>query len=123
MKKNIVNIATFLINVQTIEGVVETMNRIAVLIDGYSETVATYFDGLYKYIDSNDRAFQPLTEEEEWRVKRLGARLILSPRPCNAVTVLVKLHYLLKWNGGDEMMIELSDNLWDKTDFTIDDLI
>lgn len=116
IEKKIVAIATMLVNVQTVEGVAETMNRIAVLIDGYNDSTSAYFTGLYEHIDSNDRAFQPLSNYNAWKVKRLGARLILSPTPNNAVNTLVKLHNVLKWTEGKEAMIEMADRLYDVAD-------
>lgn len=113
IEKKIVSIAALLVNVQTVEGVAETMNRIAVLIDGYNDSTATYFTGLYEHIDRNDRAFQPLDSYDEWKVKKLGARIIISPTPENAVNLLVKLHHLLKWMEGEKAMITMTDKLYE----------
>lgn len=116
IEKKIVAIATFLVNSQTVEGVAETMNRIAVMIDGCSDSVTSYFTGLYTYIDNNDRAFQPLENYDEWQVKRIAARLILSPTPNDALNTLVKLHNILKWAEGKEAMIEMTDRLYEIAD-------
>jgi hypothetical protein len=116
IEKKIVAIATFLVNAQTVNGVAETMNRIAVLIDGYSEKTSKYFTGLYTHIDSNDRAFQPLDDYENCHVKRLGAMLILSPTMSDAVNTLVRLHNMLKWDEGKEAMIEMTNRLYDVAD-------
>lgn len=116
MEKKIEKIAVTLINAQTVGGVVEAMNRIAVFIDGYNDAERTYFNGLYEYIDNNDRTFQPLTKEAERRVKVLGARLLLKPYSENAVNVLVKLHHLLKWSEGEKAMVELTEVLYSKTE-------
>lgn len=116
MEKKIVEVATFLVNVQTVNGVAETMNRIAVLIDGYSGKVSKYFRGLYTHIDSNDRVFQPLNDYDSWRVKRLGAMLILSPTMNDAVDTFIRLHNMLKWEEGRGIMIELTNRLYDVAD-------
>lgn len=108
-EKRIREIAAFLINVQTVNGIAETMNRIATLIDGYSESVASYFTGLYKYIDSNDRAFQPLTDGEKCSVQNIGARMLLGRE--DIVTAFVRLHHLLNWDEGENEMWSLSSKL------------
>lgn len=124
MNKKIETIAVFLINAQTIEGVAETMNRIAVMIDGNSDIVATYFTGLYKSIDDADKAFQPLSKEAERRVKCIGAKLLLKPYAYNAVNAIIRLHHVLEWTEGEKAMVELTDVLYSKTEeIPFDDVI
>lgn len=108
-EKRIREIAVFLINAQTVNGIAETMNRIATLIDGYSEPVASYFKGLYEYIDSNDRAFQPLTDDQKHRVQNIGACLLLNRE--SIVIAFVRMHHMLEWTDGDDSMIALVDKL------------
>lgn len=110
-EKRIREIAVLLINAQTVNGIVETMTRIATLIDGYSEPVASYFKGLYEYIDGNDRAFQPLTDDQKYRVQNIGARLLVNRE--SIVIAFVRLHNMLEWVAGNDAMIALTDKLYD----------
>lgn len=111
-ERKIREIAVFLINAQTVNGIAESMNRIAVLIDGYSKEVYSYFSGLYSYIDNTDRAFAPLTDGQRSRVQDIGARLILNPHPWDTVSTFVKLHHMLKWYDEEDTMVALTDKLY-----------
>lgn len=109
VEKKIRTIAVTIINVQMIEGVAEAINRIVVGMDGYSEEVNNYLKGMYEFIDSDDRAFSPLTDEQLCKVQNIGARLLLNRE--NIVVTFIRLHHILNWTDGDDAMIALSDKL------------
>lgn len=111
VEKKIRTIAVILTNAQTVEDVAQTINRIAVNMDGYSTEVNSYLKRLYEYIDSNDIAFQPITDEQKYSVQNIGARLLLNRE--DIVTALVRLHHMLDWTDGDDAMVTLTDKLYD----------